>query len=461
LRTLDKIESLDDSETKKRLKHTLLDHYLQRALLPHETEMRTWMRGAAAVVNHQKIHFRDIIPWCQKSSSYEDRQRLQSETGPLCKFLKPFALNYWNIFLEILNNELGFDSYIDYCTQKKGIDYRFYYNLIKELLSSTDDLYFEAMNRWCRRSLGLPMEALTRFDAIYMLGLGEFDGLLPKRSKKTLLSFFLHWNIDPENTPGLHLALKEDRKKSSQAISFILRVPEEIYILMNPEGGWIDLETLWHELGHGLSAAFTSPELSITERCLATSYGLSEAYAFLFQNLVMSRPFLKNHLGLSEAAVDEVCYYKGLKDLSVFRRYAAKFIAEVDMFSNGNLSDGQPYADLMARTTGFSHQPESHLFDLVPELYSLDYLLGWIGEAIMNAYLTKEVGGDWLFSSETGKHLKNWWAQGHRLDMPGFFIENDLGALSPAPLLDQLQKKLNKSCKLIIPQPPFHKTLLV
>jgi hypothetical protein len=68
-----------------------------------------------------------------------------------------------------------------------------------------------------------------------------------------------------------------------------------------------------------------------------------------------------------------------LKDLSVFRRYAAKFISEYEMFSGGDLSDGRPYAETMARITGFYHQPESHLFDLVPEFYCADYLLGWTG----------------------------------------------------------------------------------
>jgi hypothetical protein len=40
----------------------------------------------------------------------------------------------------------------------------------------------------------------------------------------------------------------------------------------------------------------------------------------------------------------------------------------------------------MARITGFYHQPESHLFDLVPEFYCADYLLGWLGEAVLNEY---------------------------------------------------------------------------
>jgi hypothetical protein len=50
----------------------------------------------------EKIYFQEVIPWCQKSSTLLKRQKLQQETGPLCKLLKPFALNYWNILLASL-----------------------------------------------------------------------------------------------------------------------------------------------------------------------------------------------------------------------------------------------------------------------------------------------------------------------------------------------------------------------
>jgi oligoendopeptidase F len=84
--------------------------------------------------------------------------------------------------------------------------------------------------------------------------------------------------------------LGSEAGKSAQAICLMLQVPEEIYVLLRPEGGWGDLETLWHELGHGLSAVFTSPDLSTVTRNMGTSFALSEAFAFLMQNLVLFKP---------------------------------------------------------------------------------------------------------------------------------------------------------------------------
>lgn len=437
--TVDNIKRLDaieDPGVRMRLRSGLIDHYLQRLLLPHENEMKTWMKGAAAHVNGEKIYFREVISWCQKSSSYATRQILQKESSAMCKFLKPFALNYWGIMLDILKISLGFENYVDYCSEKKGIDYGHYYKLARDLLSRTDAIYFPAMERWSCQRFNRPLSDLTRYDAINLLGLGQFDRDFPQTSmEKLCFSFFRLWDIDLGNLPGLTLRLENTAGKSAQAVCFILQVPDEVYVVMRPEGGWIDLETLWHELGHGLSAVYTSGDLSISDRDLSTSFNLSEAYAFLLQNIPLSEPFLNRFLEIPQSLSEDIRYYKTLKDLSAFRRYATKFIAEYDMFLGGNLSDGQRYGELMTRHTGFFHQPETHLFDLVPEFYCLDYMLGWMTEAIFDDHLRKRFGGDWIFHSGVAQILKDWWHQGNQYDLFRFLKQNDLGELTPEPLI--------------------------
>jgi hypothetical protein len=426
LETLSRIGHVAGAAEKERLEFALIDHYLQRTLMPHENEMRVWMKGAAAEVDGEKIYFREIIPWCQKSSTYEKRQALQKETTPLCKFLKPFAVNYWRILLKILAEDLGYGTYVAYCSKKKNIDYAYYYGMLKDLLEATDELYFEAMEGWCRERFQRPLSDLTRFDSINLLSLKQFDHLFPGKALDILTPFFKNWSIDPANTPGLTLELGSEEGKSAQAICLMLQVPEEVYVLLRPEGGWGDLETLWHELGHGLSAVFTSPDLSMVTRDMGTSFALSEAFAFLMQNLVLLNPFLTESLGLSTENAKILSYHKTLKDLAMFRRYAAKFIAEYDMFTNGDLADGEPYAHIMRRYTGFYYQPESHLFDLVPELYCLDYVLGWMAETVLENHLMEKMGPRWMFEPETGRILKEWWHQGNQHSLPGFLAHNHL-----------------------------------
>ncbi|MFO7985137.1 MAG: hypothetical protein R6U38_04690 [Desulfatiglandaceae bacterium] len=443
LKTLSQINTLDRNVNKTRLKHALIDHYLQRELLPYETEMRSWMKGASAQVEGENIYLHDVIPWCQKKSTYEKRQVLQKETGPLCKFLKPFSLAYWNLLFETLEQDLGYESYLDYLTDKKGLDYAHFYTLLKQMLSETDDLYFPAMEQWAQNSFNRPLEELTRFDAIHMLGLGPLDRFFPQIPLEELISFFEYWQIDLKHTPGLNLVLGREDGKSNQAICFVMQVPEESYVVMKPEGGWIDVETLWHELGHGLSAVFTSPQLSIIDRDMPTSFSLSEGFAFLNQNIALSIPFLTQYLGIESHIAQKLNYYKVLKDMSFFRRYAAKFLAEYEMFSSGNLSDGRIYADLMARYTGFYYQPESHLLDLAPEFYSLDYILGWVMETIMADHLKGILGAEWMFKSEAAKQLKHWWGQGSRYEIVPFLEKNGLVPLHMDGLMKRWRETLS------------------
>jgi len=443
LDTLAILDGIRQPGRRRCLKHALMDHYLQQLLLPHELEMRTWMRGASADVDGEKIRFQEVIPWCQTSSSYEKRQVLQKETRALCKFLKPFVLNHWNTLIAAIRDDLGFKGYIDYCSHKHGIDYARWYPVMKDFLDRTDALYVDRMARWCRRRFHRPLEELTRFDSINLLSLAEFDACYPKACLVETLGFFSHWGLRLEDLPGLHLDMREE-KQNAQALSVFVDIPDAVYILMRPQGGWLDLETLWHELGHGLSAVFTDGSLPAVVRNMGTNYSLSEAYAFLLQNLSMSHPFLTGYLGVSPDDAETLCYHKTLRDLAAFRRYAAKFIAEYDMFASGDLEDGDPYARIMQRYTGFYHQPESHLFDLVPEFYSLNYLLGWMGEAVLESRLRRRWGEAWMFRKASGDQLRKWWHQGARYDISHFMSHNRLESIDTGLLMERWHGALDK-----------------
>jgi len=433
--TLERLVALEDGREQHRLKFAFMDHYLQQHLYSHDAEYRAWSSAAVAHVNGQRIPFREVIPWCQKSSTRLERLELQKETTALCRFLKPFVSNYWKELLELLKSDFEIDSYLDYCQEKKGIDYPRFYDRIKQFLKVSEGVYYDAMEKWSQNRFGLSLSELTRFDAIYLLGLSEFDPLCPSTPVWDYLSFFEYWDMDPQSIDGLTLDMGTEVEKSAQAMSFIVQVPEEIYLVMKPAGGWIDLETLWHELGHGLSAAYTSPELPLSDRNLSVSFNLSESYAFLLQNIILSRPFLRSVVGLTDDHASTLVYYKELKDFSSFRRYCAKFIAEFEMFENGDLSNGDNYADLMRQHTGFYHQPDSHLFDLVPEFYCLDYLLGWMAESLMREHFEERFGSEWMFRRETGDVLRSWWADGNRLDIFEFMETRGLGRLSMGHLL--------------------------
>ncbi len=180
----------------------------------------------------------------------------------------------------------------------------------------------------------------------------------------------------------------------------------------------------------------------MTTRDMVTSFSLSESFAFLNQNLALSPPFLEEFLGLSPQDSKTLSYHKTLKYLCMFRLYTPKFIAEYDMFMGGDLSNGEPYARIMKQHTGFYYQPESHLFDLVPELYCLDYVLGWMAETVMENHLVSRLGSHWMFEPEAGRILKGWWAQGNQYNLPRFLAHNGLGEMSAGAMVNRWEKGL-------------------
>ena len=427
-----------ESRMDNRVFHTLLGHYLQYRVFPYENELFTWMRGAAAQVNGEKIYFKDILPWCQKQSDLPGRRILEKETSSLCKFLKPFALSYWEAFMELLIEEFGYQSYSSYCEDKKQTNYQHYVNELVRFLDETEEMYFAAMEKWVRKTLGLPLSELNRFDCIYLLGLGELDNYFPEHlSLVDTLDFFSHWGIRVQEVPGLHLDMDFSPQKSFQAMSFALRIPQNVHLVMNPQGGWIDLETLFHEMGHALSHVFTSAELSPSQKDFFTSNTLSETYAFLLQNMTLSPPFLQRQLRLSPKEIETITFYKSLKDLSIFRRYGAKFLAEYQMFESNNLADGEIYSTLLKKYTGFSYRPETQLFDLAPEFYALDYLVSWMAEATMEKYLRQTLGPEWMFKEETGAILRDWWLAGNGYELEKFFEKKGIGAISTEDILNR------------------------
>jgi hypothetical protein len=421
LDSLTQIDGITDARLRHGLRHRFIDLYLQDRLRAHDAEMQVMIQGAAAHVNGHKIYLREVIPWCQAAHTWSERQLLQRETSALCRFLKPYVLAHWEESLTRLRTDFGYADYGAYCAEKKGVAYETLEHQIRHFLGVTRALYFDAMGTWCRAVFGRPMADLTRFDAIHLLGWGAFTPALEGRQQlRDSLRLLETWGMPLASLSHLHLHTNSASQGATQAMTLLLRVPGEIHIVMAPSGGWIDLETLWHELGHGLAASFTPPELPLADRELATDHSLSEAYAFLLQGAILSEGVLTDLLGLTGGVARRLGYYKALRDLAVFRRYAAKFLWELALFRGQDLGDGASYAQSMRHHTGFYHQPESHLFDLTPEFYCCDYLRGMLMAQRLGDVLTQTLGARWPLTSAAGNQLRRWWAAGHTADIDAF-----------------------------------------
>jgi len=150
----------------------------------------------------------------------------------------------------------------------------------------------------------------------------------------------------------------------------------------------------------------------------------------------MSREFLQEILGLSSENAQTVSRAHALKLFILTRRYTAKLVIEMENFRLGQLKKGQfLYSEVMERETGFYYDPETYLFDLMPDFYSLDYFNAFMGAACFWEYLNDAIGKDWILNPETGSILRRWWHDGNRLDLTAFLQETLDQPLESGPFI--------------------------
>jgi len=412
-----------------------VDHFIRSKVEPFQAILNTWMRGAKADVNTQKVPFTEVITWCQDSGDNQARGAMAKEIHSLCAFLAPFSYVSWKALLNVLEHDLGYPGYIVFCEEKRGISLAESGSYAKDFLSETGDRYRGLIEPWLNTVTGLSLKEASRFDAIYLLGLRYMDYLFPQElTIEKIMDFSRKWGIDLVENPALHIHSEGISGRQSYCIP--VDIPKEVHIIVGPLRGWLDMESFFHELGHALSFIYTDPTLPPEEKDFFQSGALSEAFAFLFQRMCMSREFLQEVLGLSSENAQTVSHAHALKMFTLTRRYGAKLVIEVENFRLGRLKEGQSlYSKIMGRETGFYYDPETYLFDLMPDFYSLDYFQAFIGATSLWEYLSEAAGDDWFLNPEAGDILRGWWHNGNRLDLTTFLKESLDRPLKSGPFI--------------------------
>ncbi len=410
---------IESTHSNPSLYYEAVDHYLRTKAEPFQAMLATWMGGAKAYVGDAVIPFNDAINWCQKASDPENRKTLAKELLALCRFLTQFSHATWEAITTTLVEILGFRSYLHYNESKRNTSIVEFSNLAQEFLSKTSPVYFESIGLLVEKIAGLPLENASRYDAIYLLGLRYMDHLMPDNlNMEKIEAFFEDVKLSLRN--NIHMKIHRGTP-GRQTYCVPVKIPYEIHIITGEISGWLDVESLFHELGHAFSFIFTDPSLPVEKKDFFHSAALSESYAFLFQKLSMSRLFLEEVLGVDSELAQGISGIHRAKWLTLARRYAAKLIIETRNFENHDLMESKKYySEVMERETGFSYEPDTYLFDLMPDFYTLDYFCGFVGAAIMESYLTDKFGKGWFLEQKAYETLKEWWHGGNSLELKDF-----------------------------------------
>ncbi len=427
------------------------DLFSRQRVEPLQSILDTWIRGAKAQVMGQEIPFSEIITWCQEADDTAKRRILKKEARSLCRFLAPFSHATWKALTECVEQDLGYRDYFSFCQEKKGEILSRYPDRALSFLEESSSTYFPLMSDWLSSIDSMGLDEASRFDAIYVLGLRYLDHLFPAQKKGvvgTELILDLFKGLLPK---GQGISVHIQGKKGRQSYCIPVEIPWDVHVVAGPVFGWQDLEALCHELGHALFFANNFPGLNPGEKDYFQSAALSEAFAFLFQLVSMSEFFLTEILSLEREVARLLEQVHKVKFLTLCRRYAAKAFIEYENFRQNRVSHGQElYADIMKRHTGFQYDPETYLFDLMPDFYSIDYFEAFLAAAILKDFLEASFGRGWFLDKHAQDLVKSWWQEGNRHVLERFLkdkLEVDLDSETLADFMEGIDPVFFKNVK--------------
>ena len=366
-----------------------------------------------ASVDGEEIAFRQLRPAIANEPDRGRRERLEAARNELtAEHLNPRHAHVEETRREA-TRRLGFESYRE-LYDAFGFPLDELGSQCERFLADTEDLYVGVADRLFRGRLGIPLEEAKRWDVPRVVRAPEWDAGFPADAMLPALSGTLRdLGIDLESQENVHLDLELRPKKSSRAFCAAIEIPGKVMLVIQPMGGPEDWHALFHEAGHTEHYAHTSADLPMEARRLGDN-AVTEGWAALFELLVNDPAWLGRRLDFGRPR--EFAAEAAASVLYVTRRYAAKFLYELDLHRGGELDALKTvYAERMREATKIDPSPTDYLADIDAGFYSSSYLRSWAFESQMRTFLREEYGTTWFSRREAGSLLRELWSEGQRL----------------------------------------------
>ena len=315
-----------------------------------------------------------------------------------------------------LCREFGWPSYTAAYGELRGIDLERLQAQTAEFLEATGGAYGPLVDGQLTRA-GLPeLGGLRRSDMPRLFRTPELDDVFP--ADRLIASFeatLAGLGIDLREQPNVHLDTDSRPTKSPRAFCSTPRVPEEVYLVIAPHGGFEDYAALFHEGGHTEHYASTAADLSYEFRQLGDN-SVTESFAFLIEHLVSDPVWLRERLGVEDAA--QAVEHSRAFRLVMLRRYSAKLAYELDLHGGSADMARMPerYSELLSEAVRVPWPRVSWLADVDDGFYAACYLRAWALETHWRAALEDRFGESWFANFEAGEWLRGLWRHGQRLD---------------------------------------------
>lgn len=400
--------------------------------------------GATVDIDGEAVPYRYASVLQANEADRERRRRIhEARTAVLVEQLNPLYDQYWRRAHEVAAG-LGYSTYQTLFAQSKAVDHELFAADMRSLMAQTDALYERTLSGTVREQLDLSLDELRIWDMPYLFRAPHYDTHFKgERLLPTLQQTLAGLGIDLASQSNVTVDTEQREKKSPRAFCAPVRVPDEIYLCVMPQGGQDDVAALLHEAGHTEHYAHVSAELPFEYRYLGDN-AVTEGFAFLFDHLVHDPYWLQEYLGYADSA--EFVQFSTVIDLYFVRRYVGKFLYERQLHDQTGSLDGmgQAYHDQLHSTTLVDFPAEWYLSDVDDGFYVVSYLRAWLLEAALRAMLQGEYGRRWFTDPRAGDLLRTLWGYGQKYTSPRLLLEHGGTRLDAGPLLSFLTATLGR-----------------
>lgn len=307
-----------------------------------------------------------------------------------------------------LARELGWPSMTAMCSDVSGIDLPELAGRAEGFLAATEDEYERVVKPLIRAEVGV--DRLRRSDLPAFFRAPSLDEHFPEEPLVETLAATLS-DLGVDAWERVTLDAESRPTKSPRAFCAVVRVPEEVYLVISPHGGRDDYETILHEAGHSQHYAHASDELEFERRHLGDN-SVTEAYAFLIQRLAAEPGWLARHLEVEDPSA--IVDHSRAAKLVLLRRYAAKLAYEVELHDAPTDWPAlrASYAHRLSEALHLDWPDATWLSDVDPFFYAARYLRAWALEAELAEELATALGPEWFSKPQAGSRLLELWSEG-------------------------------------------------
>ncbi|MEK6756576.1 MAG: hypothetical protein AABZ02_10545, partial [Bacteroidota bacterium] len=288
-----------------------------------------------------------------------------------------------------------------------------FHHTLNNALARAEHLYLDRFYWFAKKKIGASIQDPKHHDMAFLAHAKEFDDEFPLNELRSrILASVQRMNLDPSAHGAIHFDMENRQGKSPDAFCFAVRVPEEVYVVINPRGGADDCQAFLRQLARALHLAYTSPSLDWEYKRLGDR-SISEGFAATFDHLVLDQIWLKRVLGMTRS--EEYRRYMYWTELMKLRRTCALLSYELLLHRDANLKGkADVYSEFLTSAMMAEHGPEQYLADVQLDLSTAFAIRGWMVESILSQYLRENFDEDWFLNPRTGEFFREHWDHGQK-----------------------------------------------